>query len=201
MALSISRLYCRSCVPHCVTSISTCADTPNLLLTTLKLSWIFLFVEAPPPLLMTRRRELIDLAAGITGSFVSRNNDVGGYWSLGLLRSLADRIGISALQFDLMAATAYPHDPIAATVAQVYHYKLKDQLTRRRIQDFLATAVLTVEFGVQANPSAPAPTYGDPVRCTVLLVDRQDREHRCTRWTTCAPHNPARESRSARADR
>lgn len=44
---------------------------------------------------MTRRGELKDVALGVLGSFVSRNNDVDGYWCLGLLRALADAQRVS----------------------------------------------------------------------------------------------------------
>jgi hypothetical protein len=150
---------------------------------------------------MTRRGELTDLAAGLLGSFASRNNDVGGYWTLGLLRSLADRAGARLLRFDLRTGTAEPLAPITATVARVYGYKLEQQLTRRRIPaGVVSSAEITVEFGVQADPFRPAPTYGEPVRCTVVLVDYRNRVYRVSRLTNCGPHDPARERRSTRAE-
>jgi hypothetical protein len=148
---------------------------------------------------MTRRGELKDFAAGLLGSFVSRNNDAGGYWGLGLLRSLADRRGMNLLLFDLKAGSAEPQDPTALRIAQAYRDKLGHHLARRRIPSgVVVRAEITVEFGLEA-PVTPAPTYGQPVRGTALLVDPRNREHRRSALTTCAPHDPARESRSARA--
>lgn len=149
---------------------------------------------------MTRRGELKDIAAGLLGSFVSRNNDVDGYWGLGLLRSFADRSGMNLLRFDLKAGSADPRDPTALQIAQAYGHRLEHHLARRRIPNgVVIRAEITVEFGLDATPFTPAPTYGQPVRCTALLINRGNREHRCSTLTTCAPHDPARERRSARA--
>jgi len=145
---------------------------------------------------MARRGELKDVASGLLGSFVSRNNDVGGYWGLGLLRSLADRDRINVLRFDLKAASAEPPDPIAASIAQNYHDMLARQLARRRIPSGLVLkAEITVQFGIDESLLASAPTYGERVSCAVLLLDGRAREHRQSILTACAPHNPARERR------
>ena len=148
---------------------------------------------------MKRRGELSDIATGLLGSFVSRNNDVGGYWALGLLRSLADRSKMTVLRFDLKAGSAEPHDPIAWHVAQAYRERLELHLVRQRIpNDFIVKAEITIEFGVEATPITPAPTYAQPVRCPALLLDRRDCENRRSVLTTCAPHDSARETRSTR---
>jgi hypothetical protein len=36
---------------------------------------------------MARRKELIGIANGILGSFKSRNNELDGYWSIGVLEN------------------------------------------------------------------------------------------------------------------
>ena len=145
------------------------------------------------------RGELTDLAAGLVGSFASRNNDVDGYWGLGLLRLLVHRAGVRVLRFDLKTATAEPLAPITAAVVRVYCDKLEQQLTQRRIPaGEVLKAEINVEFGVEANPLKSASTYGEPVRCTVVLVDHRNRVIRKSLLTNCGPHDPARETRSAR---
>ena len=149
---------------------------------------------------MTRRGELRDIGSGLVGSFVSRNNDVGGYWALGLLRSLADRGRTRVLRFDLKTGSSEPPAPPAERVAQTYRERLEEHLARKGIpNDFIVQAILTVEFGVEATPFTPAPTDGQLVRCTALLLDRRNREHRHVALTACAPHDPTREIRSTRA--
>jgi hypothetical protein len=149
---------------------------------------------------MTRRGELRAVLTGLLGSFVSRNNDVDGYWGLGLLRSFADRSGMGVLHLDLKTGSAEPRDPTAERIAQAYREKLEHHLSRLRISsDLVMKAELSVEFELQTSPRTPEPTYGQPVRCTMLLVDRRNREHRRSAVTTCAPHDPTRERRSTRA--
>jgi hypothetical protein len=149
---------------------------------------------------MTRRGQLTDVAAGLVGSFVSRNNDIGGYWALGLLRSLSDRVGVTLLRLDLRTASAEPADPTALDVARSYSAELQRHLGRRRIpNNVVIKAEINVQFLLSAQSLRSASTYGQPVRCTVLLVDRQKRVHQRSLLTNCAPHNPARERRSNRA--
>lgn len=149
---------------------------------------------------MTRRGELKDVSAGLLGSFVSRNNDVDGYWGLGLLRTLADRSGLNLLRFDLKAGSAEPDDPVALRIAQTYGDKFKHHLARRRIpSDVVVKAEITVQFELDTTPIAVARACEKPARCTVFLLDRRNREHRGSTSTTCAPHDPGRETRSARA--
>ena len=148
---------------------------------------------------MTRRGELKDVASALLGSFVSRNNDVGGYWGLGLLRSAADRDRTNMLYFDLKAASAAPGDPTAASISQTYRDLLARQLARRRIPSgFVLKAEITVQFAIEESLFASMPTYGEPVRCAVLLVDGRGREYRQSALTACAPHDPTRESRRGR---
>ena len=57
---------------------------------------------------MSGRNKLRGVAHAVLGSFISRNNDIDGYWALGLLRSFADTAGVAELRFDLVTGTAEP---------------------------------------------------------------------------------------------
>jgi hypothetical protein len=57
---------------------------------------------------MPRGARLTNIARGLCGSFVSRNNDLDGYWSIGKLRSLADRYGRAAVLIDVLTSSIHP---------------------------------------------------------------------------------------------
>lgn len=146
------------------------------------------------------RRELLDVAAAVAGSFVSRNNDVNGYWGLGLLRSYADRNGLRSLRFDLLEGDPEPKSDPPALVADAYRRVLARQLTIRRIARGIVTkaeVLLTFDPDTPNTPSAS--TYGAPFSCTVRLTDHRGREFERIRIGCCSPHNPLRELQSVRA--
>jgi hypothetical protein len=148
---------------------------------------------------MTRRGKLEDVAAGILGSFVSRNNDVGGYWGLGLLRSLADRQRTSTLRLDLLGQGVEPSDRLIAAIAAKYREALQRQLARRGIaKDVVTEAEIQIDFNAEASIFSSLPTYGEPTRCSIRLLDDRGREYRRSLRTACSPHDPRRESRRRR---
>lgn len=148
---------------------------------------------------MTRRGELKDVALGVLGSFVSRNNDVDGYWCLGLLRALADAQRVSSLRLDLTGQATEPRDELTALTAATYREALLRQLARRGIaQGVISKAEIHVDFNASASVFASLPTYGQPTRCSICLLDERGQEHRQTVMTACATHDPKRESRSTR---
>ena len=65
---------------------------------------------------MPRRRELKDLAAGIALKFISRNNDLRGYWALGILFKDLSEIGATCLSLNLTARKSTPDLKNANTV-------------------------------------------------------------------------------------
>jgi hypothetical protein len=147
-----------------------------------------------------RHRELLDVAAAVAGSFVSRNNDVNGYWGLGLLRSNADRIGVRALRLDILDRDADANNDAPALVADVYRHFLARQLATRKIaRGVIMKAEIFVTFDPDAPNTPSAPTYGAPFSCTVRLTDDRGRQFERVHNGCCAPHDALRELRSARA--
>jgi hypothetical protein len=121
------------------------------------------------------RRELLDVAAAVAGSFVSRNNDVNGYWGLGLLRSYADRNGVRFLRFDILEGDHEPKSDAPALVTDAYRRILARQLTTRRIARGIVTKaeiLLTIRPGHAQHPER---VY---VRSAILLHRSTDRSPR-----------------------
>ena len=147
------------------------------------------------------RRELLDIAGALAGSFVSRNNDLDGYWTLGLLRSYADSNHVGHLRFDVANSGTQPENELLLRVAETYRQLLARQLTTRRIaREVVVRAEVVLTFDRDAPNASSLATYGSPFSCTVRLTDHRDREFERCIVGRCAPHDPRRELRSTRAE-
>lgn len=59
---------------------------------------------------MGHHKELIDVILGIVNSFNSRNNDLQGYWALGVLYRFAKYNNVQSLKFDLLNQIIEPEE-------------------------------------------------------------------------------------------
>lgn len=148
---------------------------------------------------MSGRNKLRGVARAVLGSFVSRNNDIDGYWALGLLRSFADSAGVTELRFDLMPGAAEPSDALPLLICRRYRGVLSDQRIRRRVAAQLTGAEIRLVFNSAATGMDRFVSYGDPFGCVVSLVDAHGQAHESGIVARCAPHDPGEERRSTRA--
>lgn len=123
------------------------------------------------------------------GSFVSRNNDVSGYWALGKLRKHAVTANVSTVCVDLLKLIVTPPGDDFTAMARHFQQMLSVQIKARHIPvDWMRAAAVSVDF-------AP----GDAFDCAVVITDDKGREHRATASGMSWAHDPARELRSTRA--
>lgn len=145
---------------------------------------------------MPRRREFRGAALGLLGAFVSRNNDVGGYWALGKLYKHAKAIGADAIHIELLKSSMTPPGAQFASMIEYFQQMLSRQLTARRLPNaWLAGAEIVVRFTGQKSDEQP----GDVFECVVTLTDDRGRPHRAQGFGSCWVHSPLREFKSTRA--
>lgn len=60
---------------------------------------------------MARRTEFKGITHSLNGSFVSRNNEFGGYWAMGQLKSFASEKRLTSLTFTLRGVNIPPMCP------------------------------------------------------------------------------------------
>jgi len=145
---------------------------------------------------MPRRRELRGAAHGLLGAFVSRNNDVGGYWALGKLYKHAEATGVAEVRVDMVRSIITPPNAQFAGMVEYFHQMLSRQLASRALpSDWLSAAEITVQFTGQNDAKEP----GDMFECLVSLTDDRGRQHQARASGSCWAHSPFRESRSTRA--
>jgi hypothetical protein len=142
------------------------------------------------------------VVAGLLGSFVSRNNDVGGYWAIGKLYGQARAINIDLIAIDLMSSRMSPVLPEFDVMTNTFAESLSDRLIRRRIpRGALTSAKLALAFdgAVLFNKTPLRFMLGKPYRCNLELVDDLGRVYAATHLGSVRPHNALREARSRRA--
>lgn len=145
---------------------------------------------------MTPLRDLKNIAHGLAGTFISRNNDVAGDWAIGILYRECLATACTTVEFDLIAGHCLPDGSVARAVIPRHADWLAARLKGRSI----ASARVVLQFGSFDGFAPPLhASYGDPFVCAVILATAAGRECRATRTGRCAPHSTA-ERRSARSD-
>ena len=151
---------------------------------------------------MSRFRLLNGVAAGLADSFIGRNNDIGGYWAMGLLYRLVLPSGEDRVVLDLLSTDANLGSTVCRTAASTYAAHLQRLLGAFEVpSELVSSATVCAQFGLESPEHARTPkrTAGDPFLCTVVLTDSRTREHVARRAGWCRPHDWRTERRSARA--
>ena len=150
---------------------------------------------------MTRRRELSGFSGGLVNSFVSRNNDVGGYWAIGKLCSHSLQTGAKELSMDLLTKRISPSKSEFGPMLEKYAAWLVASLEKQRFSlQIITAAEVRLSFDAQLgqDPMRSSVTGYLPFQCTVTLTDDLGRGHVGRLSGFVLPHDPRRESKSTR---
>ena len=150
---------------------------------------------------MPRRKQLKSIAYGIASSFGSRNNDVDGYWALGLFYKVAIESGSSNFSLNLISCESIPDFKYSKRIASYYFSSLLKQMEAIGFVEVqVVDAIIDIEFNT--NPTKKQimhkSTWGEPFVCKVTLVDDNSKEWHAEYREWCGQHNPEREGRSTR---
>ena len=150
---------------------------------------------------MPSRKKLKGVAAGVLGAFVSRNNDLGGYWAIGKLHSLAKLSHGNTVSFDLVPRYGASQHQDINSVAASYSGILVSLLHKHEFgQGVVSSAAISLQFetsGVKFS-SLPHRTDVYPFLCSLAIVDDCGKTHTASVTGWSSPHNPSVEHRSNR---
>lgn len=152
---------------------------------------------------MTTRKELKGIAAGLYGSFISRNNDVDGYWELGKLRLHADMNNSFLIVINLVDGTIEPPSDEFSKLLEYYMTFLRRRMITRNMASGLLTAAkidLVFNVSLPDGKMSLRTTFGSLFKLTVTLTDDRDKHYIITGFGYCAPHNSKFEFQSSRND-
>ena len=148
---------------------------------------------------MPHRGELKCIADGLLGSFVSRNNDYCGFWSLGLLYARALERHERTYSLALLGVGPEPDDDLSHALAAKYRAFLLEHMSRRVIpREWIEAAGLSIAFECPAAPANVFVPRARPYLAELVMHTGAGKSISLSRAGYCWPHNPDRGSRSTR---
>lgn len=139
---------------------------------------------------MASRKHFNHMAAGLLQSFVSRSNDVGGYWALGVLYR-AVQGEAKSVELDLLSETATPACPACLAVARHYAAFLRNAAARKGIaMESLADARVVVEFTTSTDQAICQRNAGELFSCTVTIGASGGPRASVRAYGHCLPYSP-----------
>ena len=138
---------------------------------------------------MARRSEIKGICQRLLSSFVSRYNDLQGYWALGKFQKYLQETQLEELSFNLIDANEGLEERLFPETSDHYRNDLKRQMASRNIP---ATWVETACIKVRTvSPNA--------LNCTIEIESDLGRKFTSKVHVTVNPHDPAKELRRAEA--
>ena len=145
---------------------------------------------------MPRRRELVGVARALADSFVSRNNDIGGYWAVGKLYAHAQRTRSAQIELDLRLGNLMPADQQFDGMAREFRRKLQAQLFGHKLPSaWVKQATMKIVF---PSTDAASTNLGEFV-CRVEFEDDRAKVFAVSITGAAWPHDQSKERQSTRA--
>ncbi|MPQ56078.1 hypothetical protein [Duganella sp. FT27W] len=117
---------------------------------------------------MKIRSRLKHGASGLLARFISRNNDYQGFWTLGVLYSIA-RAAPWRVELNLISGDVYPANKITTSVAAEQSAILRPALFKQNVAwNSLKRATVTVQFNARVQVGY-TDIRGEPFVCIVEL--------------------------------
>lgn len=134
---------------------------------------------------MSRRKQFKGICHDILETFVSRYNDLDGYWALGQYVAFLDRLGERQLQFRMRDSTVAPESLSGAVSAEYYRRAVLRMMEANAMpQAWLADATIKVSIVAPARAA-----------CEIEIVSDLGRTYRSECTITARAHDPVDELR------
>lgn len=135
---------------------------------------------------MARRSHFEGICRDILDSFVSRYNDLDGYWALGQFVGVREN-GPHPLRFLLITGETVPPRPDLNDTSLYYRRATLRQMAANKMpREWLANAI--IDFSMIGPTTAS---------CDIEITTDLGKVYRSSRWVEVRPHNPTREYRRA----
>lgn len=151
---------------------------------------------------MARRRELNAVAYDFLGFFISRNNDVGGYWAMGKLLKTLIRMDDESVVIDLLDLSSNMNTKEFDLAIRSYSNRFFNIAAKK---DFFEGKIRSVRLEVRPFFNQPRMNSGRmaPHRmlCSLIIIDDLGTARVSARNAWCREHHPRMEIRSGRAEK
>ena len=150
---------------------------------------------------MAKRAELWQIARGVLTSFASRNNDICGYWGIGVLARLVQDERRVFFELQLQPAGFGQSSPVLSAVATRYSALLVRNLAKAHVPSTWLTAA-KLSFSYPAIGVAPqfarTALIEQPYECLLEIADERKHTKHFVWSGWCWPQGAGPESRSTR---
>lgn len=138
-------------------------------------------------------------AHGLLGTFVSRYNDIDGYWGLGVLRKMAEESSARSIEIDLLSER-FEHTAVDFCKDRSRNWLVSTIGKFGSSFDSLTVARILIRFedDFDSHPKVIRDTRGFPYECVVEIA-ASTKAYFARKVGVCAPHDPRLENKSARA--
>ena len=135
--------------------------------------------------IMARRTELQGICNDLLSTFVSRNNDLNGYWALGQYSAWLEEEQISTIKVSVVGTKTINEKPQISITSQYFSEILQNMLSGHKLYaGWVADGYITIE---SVNTRQ--------LRCSVGLISDLGRKFQSTRSLAVSRHDPSRELR------
>ncbi|WP_299186865.1 hypothetical protein [uncultured Aquimarina sp.] len=143
---------------------------------------------------MAKRKLLKNITNGILGSFVSRNNNVNGYWGIGKLYSLMVNKNKYEVEIDLINHTISPYKSEFNSMIEYFSNQLFYQMQKQHLRkSYLEEAKITLTSCINHTSLSLGRTTPNKIKCSFRIVDDLKKEYTIEKDIWCRKHNPKSE--------
>src|SRR5262245_36563398 len=136
---------------------------------------------------MSRRKQFRGICHDILETFVSRYNDLDGYWALGQYVAFLNGLGESQIQFKLNSSIVVP-ESAGFNASAAYYRGAIFRMMEANAMPRIWFADATIKLSIVASTRAI---------CDIEIVSDLGRSYRAERLVDVRPHDPLRERRRA----
>ena len=146
---------------------------------------------------MAANKELHGILNDVLSSFVSRNNNLDGYWAIGKLHALSVSQEGFDISLDLVKTRAASSHQDIETVRETYHTLLVRLVKNREFSErVFVLVVITLMFDASVDsPNASSNVSKSKFLASIVAMDTHGGwyKHSISGWSR--PHNPQLETR------
>lgn len=152
-----------------------------------------------PKVNLVNKKEYKVIADGIISSFISRNNDVHGYWAIGKLYSLSESLKVNPIVINLIERTITPHADRFIPMINHFAQKLTNYQDKRGLpKEQLKNAQIFISCIKNHDISIYQSWAPHLVQCEIKMTFKNGTACTKVKSTRCRPHDPRRELKSSR---
>lgn len=143
---------------------------------------------------MGKTKQLKNIVNGILSSFISRNNDVGGYWGIGKIYSLMIKSKSLSVEIDLINKTILPFDEQFLFRISEYSNYLSIRMKAKNIDlSYLKSAKIILKGFPNEKNKFLGKISPNRVSCKISIINLKGITYILEKNVWCREHNPKTE--------